>query len=321
MKSRFSLVLAAFLPLSLYCQQLNDLVSTFSVVAFDPVTGEFGVGVQSHWFSVGQLVPWAEAGVGAVATQSFVEVGYGPRGLELMKQGKTAGQALEELLAKDAQASVRQVAMIDAKGNVAAHTGSSCISYAGHKLGKNYSVQGNILASSLVWEEMAKAYERTAGTLADRILASLEAGQAAGGDARGRQSAALLVVREVSEKEPWKNRIIDLRVEDNEFPIKELRRVYDLHRAYEWANRGDEYFAIKDHEKALQAYDTALSIAPGNDELIFWRGSMYMQMGDRQNAVRDVQRAVNFNPRWRILLERLPDDIFPEARWVLTQLK
>ncbi len=321
MKSRFSLILAIFLPLSVYCQQLNDLVSTFSIVAYDPATGEFGVGVQSHWFSVGQHVPWAEAGVGAVATQSFVEVAYGPKGLELMKQGETATEALEELLAKDAEAAVRQVAMVDAKGNVAAHTGSGCIPYAGHKKGKNYSVQGNLLASPLVWEEMATAFENTTGKLADRILSSLDAGQAAGGDARGRQSAALLVVRKVSETEPWKNRVIDLRVEDHEYPIKELRRVYDLHRAYEWANKGDEHFASKQYEKALQAYDTALSIEPENDELIFWRGSMYMQMGRRGEAVLDVQRAVNLNARWRILLERLPNDIFPEAQWVLKQLK
>ncbi|MEE9288460.1 MAG: DUF1028 domain-containing protein [Bacteroidota bacterium] len=321
MKSRFLLVLAVFFPLSLYCQQLNDLASTFSIVALDPATGEFGVGVQSHWFSVGQVVPWAEAGVGAVATQSFVEVSYGPKGLGLMKQGKTASDALEELLNEDSLSAVRQVAMIDAKGSVATHTGASCISYAGHRTGKNYSVQGNLLASPMVWEEMAKAFENTTGSLADRILAALEAGQAAGGDARGRQSAALIVVRQVSDTEPWKNRVVDLRVEDSISPIKELRRVYDLHRAYEWANKGDEHFAEKDYEKALQAYNMALSIVPENDELIFWRGSMYMQMGKREEAVRDVQIAVNLNPRWRILLERLPDEIFPAAKWVATQLR
>lgn len=317
----YLLLLAVSLSLSAYSQQLSDLASTFSIVAHDPATGEFGVGVQSHWFSVGQLVPWAEADVGAVATQSFVEVGYGPNGLGLMKQGKTAKEALEELLAKDSQAAVRQVAMIDARGNVAAHTGASCISYAGHKTGKHYSVQGNLLASPLVWEEMGKAFENADGSLVDRILAALEAGQAAGGDARGRQSASLLVVRKVSETEPWKNRVIDLRVEDDEYPIKELRRVYNLHRAYEWANKGDEYFATKDYEEALRAYDMALSIEPENDELIFWRGSMFMQMGKKEEAVRDVQAAVNLNPRWRILLERLPEEIFPDAKWVVTQLR
>jgi len=308
-------------PVLAQSQSLNNLAATFSIVAHDPSTGEFGVGVQSHWFSVGQVVPWAEAGVGAVATQSFVEVSYGPKGLDLMKRGKTAKQALEELLAKDSLASVRQVAMIDAEGNAAAHTGTDCISFAGQKTGKNYSCQGNLLASPRVWEEMARAFENTTGPLAERILAALDAGQAAGGDARGRQSAALVVVKKVSESEPWKNRIVDLRVEDSDYPLKELSRVYNLHRAYDWANKGDEYFALKEYDNALKAYDTALGIVPENDELMFWKGSMEMMMGKSDEAVSDVQRAVNLNPRWRILLERLPDSVFPQAQWIVKQLR
>lgn len=308
-------------PVLAQSQSLNNLAATFSIVAHDPSTGEFGVGVQSHWFSVGQVVPWAEAGVGAVATQSFVEVSYGPKGLDLMKQGKTAKEALEELLAKDSLASVRQVAMVDAEGNAVAHTGSNCISFAGQRTGRNFSCQGNLLASPSVWEEMAKAFEKTTGPLAERILATLDAGQAAGGDARGRQSAALVVVKKVSESEPWKNRIVDLRVEDSDYPLKELRRVYNLHRAYEWANKGDEHFALKDYDSALKAYDAALGIVPENDELMFWRGSMEMMIGKKDEAVIDVQRAVNLNPRWRILLERLPDSVFPQAQWIVKQLR
>ncbi len=294
---------------------------TFSIVAHDPATGELGVGVQSHWFSVGSDVSWAEAGVGAIATQSFIEPSYGALGLEAMRSGKPATRALEELLSKDSHENVRQVAFIDAKGNVAVHTGDLCIPAAGHKTGKDYSVQGNMLASDNVWPEMAKAFESTSGVLAERILAALEAGQKAGGDVRGKQSAALVVTKVVSPDEPWRNRIVDLRVEDHPDPIKELRRLFNLRKAYDLANQGDGFLAAGEYDKAAQAYNDALVIVPDNDELMFWRGAMLLQSGHEQEALDDLRQAIEKNPRWLKLLERIQEEHFPGARKVLEKLR
>ncbi|MCP4654108.1 MAG: DUF1028 domain-containing protein, partial [bacterium] len=204
-------------------------VNTYSIVARDPATGELGVAVQSHWFSVGTVVTWAEAGVGAVATQSFSEISYGPLGLELMKAGKTASEALAALTSVDPHANVRQVAMVDDDGNVAAHTGSACIAEAGHHLGDQYSTQANLMEKNTVWDAMAKAYETSPGDLTDRLMAALEAAQAEGGDIRGMQSAAILVVPGTSAGAPWRERIVDLRVEDHPRPLEELKRLIRVH--------------------------------------------------------------------------------------------
>jgi uncharacterized Ntn-hydrolase superfamily protein len=214
-------------------------VHTYSVVARDAATGDLGVAVQSHWFSVGSLVTWAEAGVGAVATQSFVDPAYGPLGLGLMRAGKSAREALDGLLAADAGRDVRQVAMVDAKGVVAVHTGKKCIEAAGHATGAGWSVQANLMASERVWPAMARAMEQARGDLAERMLAALEAAEAAGGDIRGRQSAALLVVRGASSGRPWADRAVELRVEDHPRPLEELRRLLRVHRAFDHMNRGD----------------------------------------------------------------------------------
>ncbi|MGH7341938.1 MAG: DUF1028 domain-containing protein, partial [Candidatus Rokuibacteriota bacterium] len=187
---------------------------TFSIVARDSATGDIGVAVQSHYFSVGPIVPWAEPGIGAVATQSLVEVSYGPRGLELMRNGRSAEQALRELVSQDEHADVRQVAMVDAKGGVAAHTGGKCIPDAGDMTGNGYSVQANLMASAKVWPAMARAYEQSKGDLAERLLAALEAAQQAGGDIRGQQSAAIVIVKGKRSNRPWADRVMDLRVED-----------------------------------------------------------------------------------------------------------
>ncbi len=291
---------------------------TFSIVARDPATGEFG---QSHWFSVGSSVSWREAGVGAVATQSFIEPAYGPHGLALMKAGKSAKDALDELLSKDEARDVRQVAFIDAQGRVAAHTGKMCIPFTGDRIGRDHSAQGNLLASSEVWENMGRTFEQTKGDLGDRILAALRAGQEAGGDVRGRQSAALLVVRSVSEDEPWKNRVVDLRVEDHQTPIAELTRLYQLRKAYDLATDGDNYLAAQEFEKAFGAYDAALEIVPENDELIFWRGAMLMQAGNEAEALADIKRAVAMNPRWLELLARIQEEHLPGAREILQKVQ
>src|SRR5687767_11778054 len=189
-------------------------VHTYSIVARDPDTGELGVAVQSHWFSVGPIVAWAEAGVGAVATQSFVDPSYGKNGLDLMRAGKSAPDTLKELLAKDEGREVRQVAMIDSQGRVDAWTGKNDIQAAGHIVGTNFSVQANLMLNDKVWPAMARAFENTRGDLAERMLATLDAAQAAGGDIRGRQSAALIVVTGKPTGQAWKDRTFDLRSEE-----------------------------------------------------------------------------------------------------------
>ncbi len=214
-------------------------VHTFSIVARDPATGELGVAVQSHWFNIGPLVPWVEAGVGAIATQSFVDPSYGKLGLDLMRAGRSAPEALKALIAGDAASDVRQVAMIDAQGRVAAHTGAKDIQAAGHKVGVNYSVQANLMLNDSIWPAMSRAFEAAKGDLADRMLAALDAAQAAGGDIRGRQSAALVIVSGKPTGKPWIDRTFDLRVDDSPEPLKELRRLVVLQRAYNHMNAGD----------------------------------------------------------------------------------
>jgi uncharacterized Ntn-hydrolase superfamily protein len=292
----------------------QPLAHTFSIVARDSVTGEIGVAVQSHYFSVGPTVPWAEAGVGAVATQSLVRVEYGPEGLALMRAGLSAPQALDSLLRADPNAAVRQVAMIDARGRVAAHTGAGCIPDAGDIVGAQYSVQANLMADPGVWPAMSRAYERAKGDLADRLLAALDAAQAAGGDIRGRQSAAIVVVRAASTGKPWADRLFDLRVEDHPQPLQELRRLVRLRRAYLREDAGDEFIAAHMPDSALAAYADAARLAPDVVELRFW-AAVSMYTSGREAEARKVFRAVfAAEPRWVDLVPRLarvgmfPDD-------------
>lgn len=279
---------------------------TYSIVARDSMTGDLGVAVQSHWFSVGPVVPWARAGVGAVATQSLVLVSYGPLGLELMEEGMSAPEALEKLLEEDAHSSVRQVAMIDAFGNVAAHTGDSCIAYASHHTGNGYSVQANMMLTDRVVPAMAKAFEESQGDLADRMLAALEAAEGEGGDIRGRQSAAILVVRGVPGDEPWSDVIMSLRVEDHARPVEELKRLVTMQRAYEYENLGDEAMAEGDLKGALEAYGEAAKLAPDNLELIFWQGVSLVNVGRDDEGVKLLKVVVERDANWKELLKRLP---------------
>jgi len=206
-------------------------VATFSIVAADPETGEIGVAVQSRIVGVGSIVPWAKAGVGAVATQAYANVRYGPVGLVMLDLGSTPAQAIEMLIKADPMRDRRQVGIVSAGGEAATHTGEGCQDWAGGRIGDGYAVQGNILAGEGVVAAMAEAFEKTGGELAERLLAALDAGQAAGGDKRGRQSAALLVVREGWGYGGLNDRFRDIRVDEHEDPIVELRRVYEKHRA------------------------------------------------------------------------------------------
>lgn len=281
-------------------------VSTYSIVARDPATGALGVAVQSHWFNVGALVPWAEAGVGAVATQSFVEVSYGPLGLELMRAGKSAPDALKSLLTSDDKPDVRQVAMIDAQGRVAAHTGKNCIAAAGHITGANFSAQANLMEKDTVWRAMAEAFERTKGDLTDRLLAALEAAEREGGDIRGRQSAAILVVSGKPTGVAWRNRLMDLRVEDHPQPVAELKRLVLIHRAYDHMNRGDDCVSAKDFACAEREYGAAEQLQPDNMEIVFWHAVAMATTGKIEESLPLFRRVFGAEPRWRELVPRLP---------------
>ncbi|MBA3570592.1 MAG: DUF1028 domain-containing protein [Pyrinomonadaceae bacterium] len=281
-------------------------VHTYSIVARDPSTGELGVAVQSHWFSVGPIVAWAEAGVGAVATQSFVDPSYGKLGLDLMRAGKSAPDALKSLTAGDEGREVRQVAMIDAQGRVDAWTGKKDIQAAGHIIGNNYSVQANMMLSDTVWPAMSAAFENTKGDLTERMLAALEAAQTAGGDIRGKQSAALIVVTGKPTGQAWKDRVFDLRVDDSSEPLIELRRLVKLQRAYNHMNAGDLAVEHKDNEGALREYGAAEKLVPDNAEMIYWHAIALVNMGRVDESLPLFRRVFAMDPNWATLTPRLP---------------
>jgi uncharacterized Ntn-hydrolase superfamily protein len=289
---------------------VNPRRGTYSIVAGDPASGELGVAVQSHWFSVGSIVSWARPGVGTVATQSIAEPAYGPRLLERLGAGKTPTEALSELLAADEGAHFRQVAVIDAGLRTAVHTGEGCIDHAGHLEGEGFSVQANMMASPGVWPAMAEAFAAAEGPLERRLLAGLDAAEEAGGDVRGRQSAALLVVP--GEGEPWAS-VADLRVEDDPSPLAELRRLLDLRDAYALATEGDDRTGEGRHAEAGDCYRRAAELAPDNHELVFWAGLALAQAGDLDGGLEHVRRAIAMQPGWRDLLARLEPEIAPSA--------
>ncbi len=262
--------------------------------------------MQSHWFSVGSVVTWAEAGVGAVATQAMVEVSYGPLALDLMRGGKSARQALNALLATDEGRALRQVGIVDATGTVAVHTGKRCIADAGHAVGEGFCAQANMMASPDVWPAMAEAYRKSDGAFPERLLRALEAGQASGGDIRGQQSAALLVVDAEPRGGGWAGESIDLRVEDHEAPIEELERLVTLHRAYEHMNRGDQLLGAGEVEQALEAYREAADRAPQIKELPFWHAVTLADLGRLDEAIPIFQKVFADHAGWRTLVQRLP---------------
>jgi uncharacterized Ntn-hydrolase superfamily protein len=291
---------------------------TYSIVARDPNTGELGVAVQSHWFSVGPIVPWARPGVGAVATQANAEISYGPKALELLESGLDAQTALDRLLAEDPGAAGRQVSIVDADGHVATHTGTSCIALAGHVVGDAVSCQANIMASDTVWPAMLDAYSSaTTAPLTQRLLAALDAAEAEGGDARGRQSVAILVVP--ASGESWE-KVIELRVEDHPAPLVELRRLVTIHGAYALADEADGLAGQGRHDEAARLYQQASELVPDNHELLFWAGLGAAQGGDLDTGLARVRAAIEMHPPWRELLQRLPADLAPSAAAVAERL-
>ena len=297
-------------------------VHTFSIVARDPATGEMGVAVQSHWFAVGAEVTWAEAGVGVVATQSFIDPGYGKLGLDLMRAGKSAPEALRGLLAADDSRDARQVAMIDAQGRVAAHTGVKCIQAAGHHIGKDYSTEANLMDKATVWPAMAKAFENATGDLTDRLIAALEAAQSQGGDIRGKQSAAILVVRGKSTGRPWADKVVDLRVDDSDDPINELKRLVRYHRAYDHMENGDACSTVKDWNCAVREYGEAEKLLPEQMEVVFWHAVTLVTSGRVEDSLPLFQKVFAREPKWAELLGRLPDaGLFPQDARLVARIK
>ena len=286
---------------------------TYSIVARDPDTGELGAAVQSHWFSVGSLCTWARPGVGAVATQSVVEPAHGPHALDRLQAGDDAAGALAGVLAEDALAAVRQVGVVDARGRVAVHTGADCVPEAGDATGEHWTCQANMMTRATVPGAMSAAFAAADGDLADRLLLALEAAEAEGGDVRGRQSAALLVVP--AEGEQWRTRI-DLRVEDHPDPVVELWRLLALQRAYELAGNADELMGAGRAAEAAEAYVRASELAPQSDELRFWAGLAIAQQGDVAAGADAVRRAAAAHPGWLTLLERLSPEFAPAAEAV-----
>jgi uncharacterized Ntn-hydrolase superfamily protein len=290
---------------------------TYSIVARDPQTGELGVAVQSHWFAVGALVTWAAPGVGAVATQAVVDAGYGPALLDALRAGDSAAQALGRRVAADDAADFRQVAVIGAIGAPAVHTGGACIAFAGHDAGADHCAQANIMASAAVWPAMSRAFAAARGPLGRRLLAALRGGEAAGGDVRGRQSAALVVVPPAGET--WRA-VVDVRIEDHPEPLDELERLLGLNDAYTLAGRGDDLTAQGRHDEAGRLYRQAAQLAPEKHELVFWAGVSAFQNGDREEGLAAVRRALAVRPGLRDLLGRLPPDVAPAAAAVLEAL-
>lgn len=283
-------------------------VNTFSIVAYDPVNGDWGVTVASRYFSVGAVVPWAEAGVGAIATQANVNVGYGPRGLELLRQGLTAKEVLDKLLAEDRfpPTDGRQVAIIDRYGNVAAYTGPKAQSWAGDKQGKTWSAQGNILAGPQVVEAMGKAFESTPGELAEKLYAALKAGDEAGGDSRGKQSASMLIVRRGGGRNINNDRYLYLNVDDNPQPIPELRRLLDLNLAQLYPGKISTLQREGKNREAREAAAKLTQYSPTANSFMTL-GQIDYSLGDKPAALADFRKALQLDPSVRQRLQA-PDN-------------
>lgn len=281
-------------------------VNTYSIVARDPDTGQLGAAVQSHWFSVGSIVIWAEPGVGAVATQSFVEPSYGPLGLQLMRTGKSAAQSLTALLAADEHEDVRQVGMVDAQGVVANHTGHNAITEHCDMLGDNFAVQANMMWKPTVCSAMFDAFQHAGGDLAERLMTALEAAEGEGGDVRGKQSVALLVVEGDISLPAWSGRVFDLRIEDHAEPLREMRRLLTMARAYRLMNEGDEHMTNGDVAAAVLAYSGAETLVPDSHEMIFWHAATLAAAGDVDESLPLFSKAFGMWPKWRELVQRLP---------------
>jgi uncharacterized Ntn-hydrolase superfamily protein len=284
----------------------GPLVHTYSIVARDPESGQLGVAVQSHYFAAGSIVTWAEAGVGAVATQSVADPAYGKLGLDLMRAGKSAPDTLAGLLASDSLKSIRQVGMVDSQGRVAAHTGSTTIPEAGHIVGDGFSVQANMMLKNSVWPAMAEAYRGATGELVDRLLAALDAAEAEGGDIRGRQSAAILIVEGQGTGRPWSDTIFDLRVDDASEPLIEIRRLVSIRRAYIHERRADAAVERRDLDTMEREYTAAERAIGENPEMRYWHAIALLGFGKTDDGIAMLREVAARDRNWVELTLRLP---------------
>jgi uncharacterized Ntn-hydrolase superfamily protein len=299
LNSQFSTIKAQFYNSN------SPFAHTYSIVAYDPVNDEMGVSVQSHWFSVGTVVAWGESGVGVIATQSFVNVSFGPRGLELLKKGLAPQEVINELLKDDEGREFRQLAVLDAKGKSASFTGKNCIQPAGNIVGDNFSVQANLMLNNKVWPAMAESFKTSKGKLAERMLEALEAGEKAGGDIRGKQSAALMVFKGKSSGKSWEDKLVDLRIDDSNEPLKELKRLLKVHRAYEHMNNGDLAVEKNDMGKAMTEYSDAMKMFPDNLEMKYWTAVALFNNGLKEKALIMFKDIFAKNKNWKTLTPRL----------------
>jgi uncharacterized Ntn-hydrolase superfamily protein len=299
----------------------DQLAHTYSIIARDPGTGQLGVAVQSHYFAAGTVVTWAEAGVGAVATQAMADPAYGKLGLDLMRARKSAPDALAGLLASDPMKNVRQVAMIDALGRVAAHTGSSTIPEAGHIVGDGFSVQANMMLRNTVWPAMAEAYHSARGELVDRFLAALDAAEAEGGDIRGRQTAAILIVEPKGTGRRWVDTIFDLRVDDAREPLVEIRRLVSVQRAYIHMRLANESARRGDLEAAEREFTLAESLVGDNPEMRYWHGITLLGLGKIDDGLAILREVGSRDRNWIELTLRLPDTTLPRDAALTEKLR
>jgi uncharacterized Ntn-hydrolase superfamily protein len=279
---------------------------TYSIVARDPETGRFGVAVQSHFLGVGPVVPWLEAGVGAIATQAQVDVSFGPLGLELLREGRSAAQVVAALVASDPNAQVRQLGVVDREGRAAAFTGEKTIPAAGHLVRDGFTVQGNLLERDTCWPAMAAAYEAALAEglpFSERLIRAMEAAEAEGGDVRGRQSSAIMIVEADVQAAPRRGKVLDARVDDHPDPVPELRRLVSLYESYDLVETEDD---ATDPDR----YAEARRRAPEAYELVFWMGVEHLRHGDLEGARRELAIAFAADTRWRTTLQHLVD-----ARW------
>lgn len=306
----YLLLIAFFIvfPMTAQNQKPTDpFAHTYSIVGRDVHTGEMAVAVQSHWFSVGTVVSWGEAGVGVVATQSFTNISFGPRGLELLKSGKSPQETMDILLNDDSGREFRQVAILDKLGRVATHTGKNCIDFAGHSNGTDFSVQANMMLNDKVVPAMENSWEVNAHLpLAERMVAVLKAAQNQGGDIRGKQSAALLIVKGEATAEPWNDRLLDLRVDDAANPVQELERLLKVFRAYEHMNQGDLYVEKNEMKEAMEQYNLAMKMFPENLEMQYWTAITLANDKQLEPAVEMLQKIYKTDSHWRELTKRLP---------------
>ena len=309
MKNSFFCICFSLLMYTGYAQKKiykDQFAHTFSIVARDENTGEMGVAVQSHWFSVGTVVAWAKSGVGAVATQSFVNPSYGPNGLKLMDEGLSADEALTKLINMDQGEAFRQVAFIDNTGKTAAHTGEKCVESALHIVHDNFSVQANMMLNDLVVPAMQYAFMKHNNLpLAERLVEVLKAAQAAGGDIRGKQSAALIIVNAEKVENVWEDKKVDLRVDDHKNPIQELERLLKVKRGYDWMNMGDIAIEDNDIDAALKAYSKAEELLKGNTEVTYWKAISLWNADEKEQAIPILKKIFKKDKNWKTLTYRL----------------